>query len=235
MKQPKYHIQTIFSNRSDGDMCQLPILRAYLNSRGIDPESAIRAEQVHGTAFARVTSSRRGHRLARVDGLLVKGIDILQPVALIVRVADCLPVLMYDQSHGVFAVFHAGWRGVLGNIGSIAFSEMTRLGAEKESLHIVIGPHIGACCYDIPEDRARNFQKKYHMSVVKKNGAYVLDLASALSEQFYQQGIHEFQVQTVTVCTSCSAHEYYSYRKRTLHAFGEQMGVLAVSRYTLAT
>lgn len=63
-------------------------------------------------------------------------------VALIVRTADCLPILICNQN-GIAAV-HAGWRGIVGEILNGAPHPFSKEGSE-----VYIGPHIKACSFEV--------------------------------------------------------------------------------------
>jgi YfiH family protein len=63
-------------------------------------------------------------------------------VGLVIRTADCLPILICKQN-GIAAV-HAGWRGIVGGILNGAPHPFSIEGSE-----IYIGPHIKACSFEV--------------------------------------------------------------------------------------
>lgn len=83
-------------------------------------------------------------RLAEADAMVCT----VTGVALMVRAADCLPVLLADPSAGVIAAAHAGRVGLLAGVLTRTVQRMRGLGAER--LTAWIGPHICGACYEVP-------------------------------------------------------------------------------------
>ncbi len=69
-------------------------------------------------------------------------------VALCVRVADCVPVVMADADNGVAAVVHAGRRGVVEGVVTSTLECMRNLGADR--VDAWVGPHVCGGCYEVP-------------------------------------------------------------------------------------
>lgn len=220
-------IHTVFTTRRDGDVRK----KKFPNT--------IFAQQVHGNRIAAVSKDDRGKIIPAVDGLAYKH-DKAVPVHLAVRVADCVPILAYDESAGVIGAAHAGWRGTVGNIAGNLISIMHRLGADPTCIHVSIGPHIGTCCYHVTDDRALAFQKKFGMNqmlMVKESGRWHLNLAVANRLALTRAGVLTRHIHTSDVCTACHSDIYFSYRKDlprrqagTKETFGEQMGVIWIGK-----
>ncbi|MDO5034353.1 MAG: polyphenol oxidase family protein [Actinomycetaceae bacterium] len=73
-------------------------------------------------------------------------------VALVVQVADCTPVLLFDEEEGIIAACHAGRAGVEKSIVAKTVSEMVRLGSALSNITAAIGPCICGDCYEVGED-----------------------------------------------------------------------------------
>jgi len=73
-------------------------------------------------------------------------------LALVVMVADCVPVLLADAATGVVAVAHAGRKGLELGVVPAAVRAMVTCGADVERLQVWLGPSIGGCCYEVPAD-----------------------------------------------------------------------------------
>lgn len=98
--------------------------------------------QVHGDAVA-IVSGVTDRPVA--DALITAVPD----VALVVRVADCVPVLLADPGAPLVAAVHAGRRGLVAGVIPRAVDRMRELGATD--IEAWIGPHICGRCYEVPE------------------------------------------------------------------------------------
>ena len=87
-------------------------------------------------------------RLVRADAM----VTAVHDVALCIRVADCVPVLLADAASGIIGAAHAGRRGLLAGVLPAVVQAMRRLGAS--SITAWIGPHICGGCYEVPADMA---------------------------------------------------------------------------------
>lgn len=86
--------------------------------------------------------------VTRADAMITRE----RNVALCIRVADCLPVLLADDQAGVIGAAHAGRAGLVAGVLDKTVAAMRDLGARD--IHTWIGPHICGACYEVP-DRMR--------------------------------------------------------------------------------
>jgi YfiH family protein len=81
-------------------------------------------------------------------------------VALTVRAADCVPLLIADTRSGAVAAAHAGWRGLAAGVPRRAVDALVRrFDGHPGDLIAVAGPSIGACCYEVGVDVYRQFEE----------------------------------------------------------------------------
>ncbi|MDR1388113.1 MAG: polyphenol oxidase family protein [Propionibacteriaceae bacterium] len=73
-------------------------------------------------------------------------------VGLLIRVADCLPVLLVDRRRRLVAAAHAGRVGLLGGVLEATVADLRRRGADQ--VEAWIGPHVCAACYEVPAEMA---------------------------------------------------------------------------------
>ena len=78
-------------------------------------------------------------------------------LALAIRTADCLPVLIHVPGKAVAAI-HAGWRGLESEIIPKTISDMKASGIPIQTARAVIGPHIGKQSFEVGEDVAFRLQ-----------------------------------------------------------------------------
>ena len=85
----------------------------------------------------------------RADALVTSS----RGLALGVRVADCLPVFVYDSRARAVGIAHCGWRGTLARLApKLARAVSRRLAAPPEALRFALGPCICPGCYPVGED-----------------------------------------------------------------------------------
>ncbi len=109
--------------------------------------------QVHGADVAVVGADVRPGpvttelaALPRVDGLVTTEPD----VTLLVRVADCVPVLLADPERGVVGALHVGRAGLVAGTVRAGLDAMRRLGATAVTAWL--GPSICGRCYELPAE-----------------------------------------------------------------------------------
>jgi YfiH family protein len=199
-------IRAGISLAASGDMALsrdavLPWRARYLQARGIPRERVYALRQVHSHRI-HVIDGQDARDMAALegDGLLTDRADAV----LSVTVADCLPIFLADRRTGAFGVVHSGWRGT-GIVGEALAVLASRFGSVPAEVSAVIGPGIGACCYNVPEERAAVFVSAYGPQTVVRggDGAPRLDLRAANVEILRRAGVADIAV--VTDCTSCSA------------------------------
>lgn len=102
--------------------------------------------QVHGADVAVVRDVLAPGALPRVDALVTD----VAGLALSVRVADCVPVLIADPEAGVLGCAHAGRLGLQRGVVPRAVEAMRDLGASR--LRAWIGPAVCGRCYEVPAE-----------------------------------------------------------------------------------
>ncbi|HEX3770989.1 MAG TPA: polyphenol oxidase family protein [Polyangiaceae bacterium] len=176
---------------------------------GLGPDQLIvQVKQVHGGDA--VDASEAGAAASEGDALVTRA---AQPrVAVGVRVADCVPILVGDDATGRVAAIHAGWRGVTRRVVAAA---VERLGGGSH-LVAAIGPCIGPCCFEVGADVAGLIAAAAHGAegIVAARGdkAYV-DLRAAVRAQLLAAGVRDRCVEDVAGCTKHEAGRFHSFRR----------------------
>ena len=81
-------------------------------------------------------------------------------VAIGVRTADCVPVLLYDPVERVVAAVHAGWKGTVLHISEGVLEAMAQeFGSSPANIQAVIGPSIGPDSFQVGEEVAEKFKE----------------------------------------------------------------------------
>jgi purine-nucleoside/S-methyl-5'-thioadenosine phosphorylase / adenosine deaminase len=147
--------------------------------------------------------------------------------ALGVKTADCLPILLADPEHRAVAAIHAGWRGTVKGIAAKTVAEMRRaFGSSPETLIAAIGPGIGACCFEVGPEVAREFRGLFpeRMDLDRR---VRIDLVEANRRQLVSAGVLEGHIDTGAPCTACAPDEFHSFRRDRERA-GRMMSVAGV-------
>jgi len=188
-----------------GDMAlsrrySLPCRDRLLADLGIGRKPVFAVRQVHSREVLVVN----GEEPDALAGLEADGMVTDQPDALLtVTVADCLPLFIVDRATGAFGLVHSGWKGT-GIVLEAMRLLRERFGTRPADISVTIGPGIGPCCYDVPEERAVDFASRFGAETVVRgaDGKPRLDLQSANVGLLEKAGVSEITI--VTDCTACS-------------------------------
>ena len=181
---------------------------AYL---GIKAEQVVTAGQVHGNRVARVTAADAGHTLPQTDGLLTD----TPGLALMLRFADCQPIILYDPEHHALALVHAGWRGAAQGIPRRAVEAMqSAFGSRPAALIAGLGPAIGPCCYTVGQDvaAAMGYALSDWHQVLEPQGENLwrFDLPAANAQLLADAGVRD--IEQTAICTACHTEIFFSHR-----------------------
>jgi YfiH family protein len=147
-------------------------------------------EQVHGRTATTVDGSET--RAAEATDALVTATP---GVALVVLVADCVPVLLADAEAGVVSAVHAGRVGTRVGVVPAAVEAMREAGAEVGRIEALLGPAICGDCYEVPAAMAADVEKHVPGSACKtRQGTPGLDLRAGLWRQLADLGIGKIGV-----------------------------------------
>jgi polyphenol oxidase len=129
-----------------------------------------------------------------------------------VMTADCLPLLLCDDSGTVVAAAHAGWRGLA---GGVLESTVAAIGVPGERLMAWLGPAIGPTAFEVGAEVRAAFVD-WHASaaaafVARVDGKWLCDLYALARLRLAAQGVT--RVFGGDRCTFTEAETFYSYRR----------------------
>lgn len=120
------------------------------------PYPVIQGRQVHEAKVAFI--ERPGMTREDLEGYDVL-VTTLPEVAIGVRTADCVPVLLYEPVKRIVAAAHAGWKGTVLHISEKAVELMTiKYGCHAADMRAVLGPSIGPDSFQVGEEVAAHFK-----------------------------------------------------------------------------
>ncbi|MEN6555261.1 MAG: peptidoglycan editing factor PgeF [Anaerolineaceae bacterium] len=176
-------------------------------------ESRFDVWQVHGTTMVYSDQPRpRDQKHRPADGIFTDNPD----VTLIMRFADCVPLVFFDPTHHVVGLVHAGWQGTAQKIGELAVNYMReRFNSDPAALFAGIGPSICGSCYQTGEEVRARFLQAYGADALdfftEREGSLYLDLWRANAYCLQRAGVQ--QLEQCGLCTAEDLDQWYSYRK----------------------
>jgi YfiH family protein len=173
-------------------------------------------KQVHGTEALIVDRPLAGSD--RFDGGWDALVTDQAGVTVVVRTADCVPVLVYDRRGKAAAAIHAGWRGALAGIVPKTIQLMiSRFSIHEADMRVSVGPSAGPCCYEVDTtvlEPLRSGRADWSSFIKDSRGDRAkLDLKALVKRQAVQAGIRPEHITTVNLCTICHPHLFFSYRR----------------------
>lgn len=202
----------------------IPVLRhALLEERGLEHgfgtrhagprDDVARPVQVHGVVVARVDAGGSVEP-AQADAIVTS--RSRQCVGVVT--ADCVPILAAVESGRAVAAIHAGWRGLVAGVIERGLDAL-RSRLPDEALVAVVGPHIGACCYEVDEPVLGPLRARFGGEIVDdaltptQPGHGLIDLAALVRQELSRQGVGDHRTGWVDGCTRCDADRFHSYRR----------------------
>lgn len=189
---------------TDDDQDRVAENRARLaRGAGLRPEQVAMGWQVHGTGIlewegppSRGGFAAPGVELPKVDGHATSARD----VALLVLVADCLPVALASPAR--VAMLHCGWRGLAAGIVERALAGF----GDGEPVAAAIGPGIGPCHYEVGPEVLDAFADLDGVA-----DGRMLDLKAVAAAKLRAGGVAH--VHDVGRCTYCEPDAFFSHRR----------------------
>ena len=186
------------------------------------PCHILQMHQVHDVRVAVV--DREDMTREELDGYDAM-ITNLQGVAIGVRTADCIPVLLYDPVKKAVAAVHSGWRGTVAKILCNVINKMSNsYGTIPSDILSVIGPGICANCFQVGEEVALQFKEagfdinsvwsfRGPKSEGNMSGGHHIDLNAACLQTLTDCGVKKENIQISNLCTYEDNQFLYSARK----------------------
>jgi len=171
---------------------------------------AVMADQIHADDIVEVNEKPKIE--LRCDAFMTQK----RGLPLMVKVADCQGVLIYDPKNKAIASVHSGWKGSALNIIGKTIAKMGgRYGSDPKDLRVAISPSLGPCCAEFsdPENELPTFCKPF----IKPNRH--VDFWALSKSQCLEAGVLEDQIEITRRCTKCEPG-YFSYRNGDMQRMG---------------
>lgn len=176
---------------------------------GIDESHIIMPHQVHGTEVRRID----GPQQEVIEGVDAVMTDVPQ-LCIGVSTADCIPVLLYDETHHAVCAVHAGWRGTVRRIVHAAIHAMhDTYGTKPFQLKAVIGPGISLESFEVGDEVYQQFDEAgFDMNAISKRYTkWHIDLPLCNRLQLEECGVRDIHMSGI--CTFQQYEDYFSARR----------------------
>ena len=164
-------------------------------------------KQLHGTDAWIIKEEDKRSELAQNGDILITA---LSETPLVIRIADCASILLFDPEKKIIANVHAGWRGLAQRIIRHVLQTLNeRFGCRSENILAAISPTLGPCCSQFSNPK-EELPKFLHQYILEEN---MVDLWSIIEGQLRECGVLKDHVENPRVCTMCNSEEFFSYRR----------------------
>jgi len=171
-----------------------------LQNLGLEINNLCNMAQVHGN---KVNIANCGKQEG--DALVSNEKDLI----LAVSIADCYPILFYDEKNKVIGAAHAGWRGTVSKIAETTLKKMFDLGAKPENIQVAIGQGISQNNFEVGKEVIEEFEKNGFPAHCWKNNK--IDLISCNRFILQSNQIAEKNIWSMNRCTF--EDDFFSYRR----------------------
>ena len=186
-----------------------------------EPRRLLRVRQVHGDGVCCAVESigsLESDAPPAADALCTEREDAL----LIVRVADCVPILLASSDGKRVAAIHAGWRGIVAGVIERALDAF--VGCEPVA---AIGASISCEAFEVGPEVVQAFRSVDLANVVypgRKDRSHI-DLRTAAKLQLERCGVR--RIDSTDRCTVLDAADFHSYRRDVTGGSAESTGRMA--------
>ncbi len=197
--------------------------RRFLSAIGCADAELIRLNQVHAD---RVVEAHQARQSCQGDGLVSDD----PRIAISIRTADCVPVLMSAADGRTVAAIHAGWRGVVAGIVPRTVQTL-RAKAQGQPITAAIGPCIGHDAFEVGPEVLQQFETYFGPDAPlrrRPDGKGYVDLRQAIHRQLQAAGLAPDAIDSTDRCTVRHADEFFSHRRD--HGLTGRMIAVIVAR-----
>jgi polyphenol oxidase len=187
---------------------------------GVDRDKTVTVWLVHSADTVIANGPVPGRRwLALADAMITD-----KPgVPLVMRYADCTPVMAHDPVKGVIGIAHAGWQGTVNGMAYNMIRAMIQAyDCRPSDIQAAVGPAIGPDRYQVGEEVVEAVQKHFgtlngtgpdSTPLIRPDpadGSAYLNLWEANRRDLQRAGVE--QIEIAGICTATRTDEFYSHR-----------------------
>lgn len=187
---------------------------------GADPSDFVFCNQAHSREVRIVAAADRGRGAWSLDDAIGNADALVTAdpgTVLVVMVADCVPIVLYDPTAQVLACVHAGWRGTVFRVVDAALEAMATLGAQPENIIAGLGPAISPDGYQVGDEVADAARGSFgarveHVIRPDGTGKWLFDLWAANLVILNEAGVAAERTNVARIPTGADTGHFFSDR-----------------------
>lgn len=165
--------------------------------------------QVHGAEVYVVDEEHAAAAEDRPRVVADAMVTAVPGVLLMVRAADCVPLVIADPDRAVVGVAHAGRPGMVAGVVPNVVAALRDLGARD--LVAWVGPHVCGGCYEVPAAMREEVAAVVPESFAQTSwGSPSVDIGAGVRAQLERDGVHVVDVSRCTI----EDGDLFSYRRQ---------------------
>lgn len=176
--------------------------RKFFNQHGLNPRQVIEGKQIHSDRILLLNSENTkmwvGMNIPGVDGFVTDQAE----AGILLKVADCVPLVIYDPTHHVMAVIHAGWQGAVKQIHLKGLTIMQNAyQTDPGEVLVWMGPSAQKCCFTSENQPEQSEDPSWKSFIESKSDGYSVDIPGYLAATFKLAGVKAKNIQVDSRCT----------------------------------
>ena len=202
-----------FTDKNDGNLAfhvednEINVIKNRKNlalKLGYNYEDLVYMNQIHSANII-VVDENSPKLVDNCDSIITRSKNL----PLMVMVADCIPILMFDDKQGIIAAIHAGRNSTFLEISKkTAEIFIEKFSSNPEDIRVILGASIQKCCYEVSDELSKIVENSFGKEFVENN---YIDLQGINKKQLNDLGIKNIEISNI--CTKCGDKSYFSYRK----------------------
>jgi YfiH family protein len=185
-----------------------------------DPGDFVFCNQAHGREVRIVSAADRGRGTLSLDDAIQRTDALVtadRGTVLVVMVADCVPIVLYDPVAQVLACVHAGWRGTVARVAEAALEAMATLGSAPGQVLAGLGPAIAPDSYQVGDEVKAAADACFEgdaagLVVPDGSGRWLFDLWAANRRVLREAGVPADQIHVAALPTGPGEGPFFSDR-----------------------
>jgi YfiH family protein len=183
----------------------------HIISQCIQGKEFVFVEQVHGDNVLIIDGCHHGDENKKTASSSTGDAMVthLRQTFLVVQVADCQSVMLYDPNREVVANIHVGWRGSIKNIiGRTLKAMVEHFGCLTSEIVAGVGPSLGPCCAEFVNYKLEIPEEFW----TYKDTSHHFDFWTISRDQLVAAGVLDENITISKICTKCNTDVFFSYR-----------------------